>query len=191
MNTIKEKILGYTKVNDDVLDSFLSHFRPIHLKKGEYLSKEGDIVDQFYFVEKGILLFYRLIDGTEKVIEFYLENEFTTDLFSFIKNEPSACSVKAMEEVIVHAISKSVLEEHYDKSIDLQRFGRMLIESEYMKLLIRSSNKDILSNEERYLRLMDRRHDLSQRVPQYLIASYLGLTPVGLSKIRKRISKHS
>jgi CRP-like cAMP-binding protein len=190
VNRIRDKILSYSSVNELELNSLIEFFKPIHLKKGEYLFREGDIVDQFYFVDKGILMFYRMIDGTEKVIEFYLENEFTTDLFSFIKNEPTVCSVRALEDVIVYSIPKKFLEDHYSKSIDLQKFGRKLVESEYMKLMIRSSHKDILSNEERYLRLMDRRHDLSQRVPQYLIASYLGLTPVGLSKIRKRISQN-
>ena len=190
MQLIKDRILAYHHVNERDLNALVEQFETIELQKGEFLSREGDVVDRFFFVEKGILLFYRLIEGVEKVIEFYLENEFTTDLFSYIKEEPSVCSVKALEDVIVHAIPKVKLEYAYENSMDLQRIGLLLMQEEYMKLMVRSANKDILSNEERYLRLMERRHDLSQRVPQYLIASYLGLTPVGLSKIRKRISQH-
>jgi len=187
---IKEKILSYSPVNELDLNRLASEFKTLTIKKGDFLFKEGEMVEHFYYVEKGILLFYRLIDGVEKVIEFYLENEFTTDLFSYTRKEPTVCSVKALEDVVVHMIPKRILEEIYDHSMDLQRFGRKLMLDEYMKLMVRSANKDILSNEDRYLRLMDRRHDLSQRVPQYMIASYLGLTPVGLSKIRKRLSRH-
>lgn len=190
MDSIKNKVLQYSHVNDEDLNKLVSSFSSLEIKKGEFLFKEGDMVDHFYYVEKGILLFYRLIDGVEKVIEFFLENEFTTDLFSYTRNEATVCSVKALEDVVVKIVPKNVLEGLYDESMDLQRFGRLLILDEYMKLMVRSSNKDILTNEDRYLRLMDRRHDLSQRVPQYMIASYLGLTPVGLSKIRKRLSKH-
>ena len=190
MNSIREKVLQYSLVNDEDLDNLIDAFKELKIKKGDFLFKEGEMVEHFYYVDKGILLFYRLIDGVEKVIEFYLENEFTTDLFSYTRVEPTVCSVKALEDVVVQMIPKKIIDDMYDQSMDLQRFGRKLILAEYMKLIVRSSNKDILSNEERYLRLMDRRHDLSQRVPQYMIASYLGLTPVGLSKIRKRLSKH-
>ena len=190
MDLIKNKILQYSHVNDEDLNELIAHCQLLHVKKGDFLFKEGELVDHFYYVQKGILLFYRLIDGVEKVIEFFLEDEFTTDLFSYTRNQPTVCSAKALEDVEVLKVHKDFLEPHFDKSMDMQRFGRQLILDEFMKLMVRSSNKDILSNEERYLRLMDRRHDLSQRVPQYMIASYLGLTPVGLSKIRKRLSKH-
>ncbi|MEE9373826.1 MAG: Crp/Fnr family transcriptional regulator [Saprospiraceae bacterium] len=190
MDLIKKKILQYSNVSDEDLDELTGNCKHYKVKKGDFLFKEGDFVDHFYYVEKGILLFYRLIDGVEKVIEFFLEDEFTTDLFSYERGRPTVCSAKALEDVEVLMIHKDKLDAHYDKSMDMQRFGRKLVLDQFMKLMVRSKNKDILSNEDRYLRLMDRRHDLSQRVPQYMIASYLGLTPVGLSKIRKRLSKH-
>ena len=189
VESLKNKILSYSHVNEEDLNHFASFAKRIKIKKGDFLFKEGDHVDHFYYIDKGILLFYRLIDGVEKVIEFFLEDEFTTDLFSYEKNHPTVCSAKALEDVEILLLPKEDLEKLYDSSMDMQRFGRRLMLDEYMKLLVRSKNKDILSNEERYLRLMDRRHDLSQRVPQYMIASYLGLTPVGLSKIRKRLSR--
>jgi len=189
VEALKQKILSYSHVDDEHLNEIITHAKPFSIKKGEFLFKEGDMVEHLYFINKGIILFYRLIDGVEKVIEFFLEDEMTTDLFSYVRAKPTVCSAKALEDVEGLMMQRGKVEEIYDKSVQMSRFGRKMLVEEYMKSIERSKNKDILSNEERYLRLMDRRHDLSQRVPQYMIASYLGLTPVGLSKIRKRLSR--
>ena len=93
-----------------------------------------------------------------------------------------------MEDTVVFAVDKKVAEASFDNSHQLERFGRLSMQEAFMKLFTRVERMALRSNEERYLRLLEKRPELFQRVPNYLIASYLGMTPVGLSKLRKRLN---
>jgi CRP-like cAMP-binding protein len=161
----------------------------IRLNKGELLNNEGEIVDKLYFMHKGCIVFYAEIDGEEKPIEFFTENDIFTDFYSYIKEVPSRGYMRAVERCVVVGIKKSDFEHVLQQSHPLENFGRKFLEDRHLNVLIELQNNAVLSNEERYLRLIRKRPYLLQRVPQYLIASYLGLTPVGLSKIRKRLSE--
>lgn len=189
LQNLKNKILSYTKVDDEDLDYWLQVYRKIELKKGETLVSPGQFVKHFYYVAKGCIYYYKLEDGEQKVLEFYTDDVFFTDLPAYVKGTPSNYYLKASEATIVYAIKKSDTESSFEKSHQLERFGRLSMQEAFMKIFTRVERLSSRSNEERYLRLLEKRPDLLQRVPQYLIASYLGLTPVGLSKIRKRLGK--
>jgi len=189
LQNLKNKILSYTQVDDVHLDYWLKVYRKIELKKGEALVSPGQLVTHFYYVAKGCIYYYKLEDGEEKVLEFYTDDVFFTDLPAYVKGTPSNYYLKASENTTVYAIQKSDAESSFEKSHQLERFGRLSMQEAFMKIFTRVERRNSRTNEERYLRLLDKRPDLFQRVPQYLIASYLGLTPVGLSKIRKRLGK--
>ncbi|MRI00222.1 cyclic nucleotide-binding domain-containing protein [Kriegella sp. EG-1] len=189
IKNLKNKILSYAFVDEDQLNYWLLSYKKIEVKKGEALISPGQIVDHFYYVAKGCIYYYKLEDGEQKVLEFYTEDIFFTDLPAYVKETPSEFYLRATEETIVYAILKSDGENSFKNSHQLERFGRLSMQEAFMKVLTRVERISNRSNEERYLRLLEKRPDLIQRVPQYLIASYLGLTPVGLSKIRKRLSK--
>jgi CRP-like cAMP-binding protein len=189
LQNLKSKILSYTKVDDEHLDYWLKVYRKIELKKREALVSPGQLVTHFYYVAKGCIYYYKLEDGEEKVLEFYTDDVFFTDLPAYVKGNASNYYLKASENTIVYAIQKSDAESSFEKSHQLERFGRLSMQEAFMKIFTRVERRNSRTNEERYLRLLDKRPDLFQRVPQYLIASYLGLTPVGLSKIRKRLGK--
>lgn len=159
------------------------------LKKGELLNHEGDVVDNLYFMHKGCIVFYAEIDGEEKPIEFFTENDIFTDFYSYLREVPSRGYMRAVENCVIISIKKSDFEYVLSQSHPLEHFGRKFLEDRHLNVLIDFQNNAVLSNEERYLRLIRKRPYLFQRIPQYLIASYLGLTPVGLSKIRKRLSE--
>jgi len=142
-----------------------------------------------YYLEKGCICYYKVEDGQTKVLEFYTEDVYFTDLLSYVNKTPSTYYLKALEECVVYAVDKEVAEASFDNSHQLERFGRLSMQEAFMKLLSRVQRMSIRSNQERYLRLLEKRPDLFQRVPNYLIASYLGITPVGLSKLRKRLAK--
>lgn len=186
---LKNKILSYTQVDDEHLDYWLQVYQKIELKKGETLVSPGQLVKHFYYVAKGCIYYYKLEDGEQKVLEFYTDDVFFTDLPAYVKGTPSNYYLKASEATIVYAIQKSDAENSFEKSHQLERFGRLSMQEAFMKIFTRVERLSSRSNEERYLRLLEKRPDLMQRVPQYLIASYLGLTPVGLSKIRKRLGR--
>ncbi|MFS4493819.1 Crp/Fnr family transcriptional regulator [Maribacter sp. 2308TA10-17] len=190
LQNLKNKILSYNKVDEEHLDYWLKVYRRIELKKGEALVSPGQLVDHFYYVAQGCIYYYKLEDGEQKVLEFYTDDVFFTDLPAYVRGTASNYYLKASEATIVYAIKKSDAEDSFSKSHQLERFGRLSMQEAFMKIFTRVERLSSRSNEERYLRLLEKRPDLFQRVPQYLIASYLGLTPVGLSKIRKRLGKN-
>ncbi|MGC1515914.1 MAG: Crp/Fnr family transcriptional regulator [Maribacter sp.] len=189
LDTLKQKILSYTKVHDEVLEEQMRLYQKVLLKKGETLVIPGQLVEHFYYVAKGCIYYYKLDEGEQKVLEFYTDDIFFTDLPAYVKGTPSNYYLKASEATVVYAIKKSDAENSFEKSHQLERFGRLSMQEAFMKIFTRVERLNSRTNEERYLRLLEKRPDLFQRVPQYLIASYLGLTPVGLSKLRKRLGK--
>ncbi|MFT5738080.1 MAG: CRP-like cAMP-binding protein [Maribacter sp.] len=189
LQNLKNKVLSYTKVDEKPLDYWLSFYERIELKKGEALVSAGQVVIHFYYLDTGCIYYYKMQDGGIKVLEFYTEDVFFTDLPSYVKGAPSKYFLRATEDTTVYAIKKTYTEKSYDESHQLERFGRLSMQEAFIKSYSRVERMNSRTNEERYLRLLEKRPGLLQRVPQYLIASYLGLTPVGLSKIRKRLMK--
>ncbi|TDS14298.1 CRP-like cAMP-binding protein [Maribacter caenipelagi] len=189
LQNLKNKILSYNKVDDHVLDYWLSLYERIDLKKGEALISCGQMVNYFYYLDSGCIYYYKVQDGETKVLEFYTEDVFFTDLPAYVKGSSSRYFLTATENSTVFAIKKSNAEMSFDNSHQLERFGRLSMQEAFLKSYSRVERLNSRTNEERYLRLLEKRPDLFQRLPQYLIASYLGLTPVGLSKIRKRIGQ--
>lgn len=186
---IKKKVLSYTPVDGHLLDDALSFYKLIKLKKGEKLITEGSLVDHFYYLDSGCISYYKIEGGELKVLEFYTQDVFFTDLMAYVKGIPSNYFLEAVEDSTILAVRKDLAEASFERSHQLERFGRLSMQEAFIKMLHRVDRLNHRSNEERYLRILQKRPDLLQRVPQYLIASYLGITPVGLSKLRKRLGK--
>jgi len=189
LENLKQKILSYTQVDDEMVQAQMQCYQRMDLKKGDTLVIPGQLVDHFYYVATGCIYYYKLDEGEQKVLEFYTDDVFFTDLPAYVKGTSSNYYLKASEPTVVYAIKKSDAENSFKKSHQLERFGRLSMQEAFMKIFTRVERLNSRTNEERYLRLLKKRPDLFQRVPQYLIASYLGLTAVGLSKLRKRLGK--
>ncbi len=194
MEKLIQKIQSYNRISPEDLDFALRFYQQVDLKKGDFIVEEGQYVKHFYYLEKGCVSYYTLRNGKEQVMEFYTEDMFFTDLYSYIEEKPSNTFLRATEDCHLYMVSKENVEKIFSHSHQLERFGRLSMQEAFLKTFHKMTCQTQLSYEEMYLRLLAKRPDLFQRVPQYLIASYLGLTPVGLSKIRKRLSqteKHS
>lgn len=190
MENLKNKILSYTDVNSAEIDYLFKFYKKIRLKKGETLIKPGERVNNFYYLDYGCINYYKVEEGEIKVLEFYTEDVFFTDLYAYVLDKPATSFLQATEDSIVYAIDKIIVEESFKRSHQLERFGRLSMQDAFIRTFTRVERLNNKTYEERYLRLLQKRPELFQRVPQYLIASYLGLTPVGLSKIRKRLVKN-
>ena len=155
-------------------------------KKGEVLLKEGQIAQVCYLVLKGCVKRYYLEDGKEKVMEFYTENDPIAPV-SYTTKEPSQYYLSCVEPCIISTGTEERTQ------LFLQKFPRFI--PIYLKIgdsLSAKKQMSIddyknLSPEMRYQKLLEDQPDLVSRVPQYLIASYLGIQPESLSRIRKRI----
>src|SRR5258708_7988768 len=157
------------------------------IPKNDFLLQAGAICKKVTFVSKGACYMYRDTGEKEEVIEFYFEGMLNSDYVSFIKQEPSVNYIRALEDMEVEDISYDDLQYLYANVPPVNQVGRIITERLYCGIIARMISYQNDSPEVRYQKLIQQRPALLQRVPQYLIASLLGVTPVGLSKIRKRL----
>lgn len=159
------------------------------LQKGEFLLKGGDVCDHVSFLTKGLARVYNIVNEEELTINFAFEGNYITDYPSFVTRKPSFDYIIAMENVEVLQINYTQLQRIYEAYPIWQKFGRLM--AEYILVFVVERNKSLLflSPEERYLKLMQERPKVISNVPLKYIASYLGITPEALSRIRKRMSK--
>lgn len=179
-----EKYISLTKEETDLL---LSSIEMRELKKKEHLLEAGQVCHENYFVADGCLRMYLLTNkGVEQVIQFAIENWWMTDYMSFKSGQPSGFYIQAVERTRVLVINKKVEEELFEKIPKLEKYFRIVLEKAYSAQLNRIHYIFNLSGEEQYL-LMNRLHpEFVQRVPQYMLASFLGITPEFLSKLRAK-----
>lgn len=167
---------------------YQDHFQPLKVKRGNLLLKEGMIARQIYFVEEGILRLWYNHNGEEITLQFFQEEQWVSSFESFYDQLPSQFNLEAVTECKLWTITYDTLQQLINQDSNakdtlfayiVRRFG------EYSNLFL-SRIKN--SPEERYEELLDLSPELLDRVPHYMIASYLGITPVSLSRIRKRFS---
>ena len=159
------------------------------IRKRQYLLQDGDVCKSVAFVEKGALRLYHVSeDGTEHIVQFALEGQFITDLYSFLTNEPSVYNIDAIEDSELVLITKSASDELRKLSSKYQEYIFQVTSEAYIQLEKRLTSISSLTLEERYKDLTANYPDIIQRLPQHMIASYMGLTPETLSRVRKRIS---
>lgn len=163
-----------------------SHFNEVSIKKDEHLLKEGAMVDHYWFVASGALRVYFLHQEIELTAWIAFENEFFTDLSSIRKRAPSRFNVQAIEDTTLYNIAADRMEQLYHQYPDWQRFGRQLWETAFLHVIDAVIAFQSGTAEERYLAAM-KNPDLMQRVPLKHLASYLGITPTSLSRLRKKI----
>ncbi len=156
--------------------------------KGQYIVQQGDICKCESFIISGSAKTF-LIDteGNEHLVMFAIENWWTADLGSFINQEPADYNVQCLEKTIVAQFSYTALESLYTQIPNLERFFRIIIQKAFVASQKRIIRNLSLTAKERYLFFREQYPDIEQRVPQYLIASYLGITKQFLSRIRAEL----
>jgi CRP-like cAMP-binding protein len=184
---IKKYFNRYVDFNDREIDEIFSKLTPKTFERKDYLLKEGQVCKSNYFIISGLVRsFYVDNKGSEKITQFALDNWWVTNMESYIKSTPSYSSIQAIEKTTVLIINKEELEKLYKTIPKLERFFRMITEN--MLIAIQRKN-DIyfqMKSKDRYDDLITSFPLFAQRVPQYMIASYLEITPEYLSMLRKK-----
>ena len=177
-------------LTEDEYERFMKFVEPIRVEKKSQLLSNDKVCKYLYFVESGILHSYLTDDnGENHTIQFGFEGYWISDLFSFISNNPAIFTIEALEETKLLAISKINFEKALNEIPKFERFFRILLQNAYIQSQLRIAKNYINDAEHRYLTLIKQQPDLLQRVPQYLVASYLGIKPQSLSRIRQNLSK--
>jgi len=166
-----------------------NHLTPKKLRKKQYLLQEGDVCKNIAFIEKGALKAYSVDDnGNDHIIQFGLEGWIISDLYSFLTGELATYNIDAIEDAELVLISKAAHEELLQELPKYETFTRLNITGAYLAMQKRLTSIISYSLEERYANFTALYPNIVQRVPQRMIASYMGLTPETLSRIRRRIS---
>jgi CRP-like cAMP-binding protein len=160
--------------------------KEVDFKKGEDIQLIGHTCKTIYFVESGLVRIYYFKDGTDITESFEFENAFVARAESLFTGKPSKKAIQAIEDTTLIAIDSNKLFKLFDLHPDLERLFRKIIELSYVNTVNRLESLQFYTAEERYANLIKDHSNVLKRVPLKLIASYLGITPVSLSRIRSQ-----
>ena len=187
LDQVKKFYSNFIPLTEENWNLLSPNFRVINLKKGDFLQKEGDICNDVTFCNKGLLKAYHVKDEKEYIEAFFSQDEYLSDYSSFLLRQPSKLYIEALEDCELILLDYDIIQILYDKVDSFQKFGRLMAEFLFTQISLRNNSLLFETPEDRYINFSKNRPDLIQRVPQYMIASYLGVTPEALSRIRKRI----
>jgi CRP-like cAMP-binding protein len=185
---LKDHFRKFVELSDEDFASVLKFFRQINPKKKENLLTEGQICRSNYFVARGCLRMFFIDDkGVEKTTQFALEHWWLADYFSFQKQQPSQFNIQAVENSEVWVLDLHAHEEMLKNHPHMERYFRLVHQTAHAASQVRVRYAYDLSREEMYRYFRTNFPDFIQRVPQYLLASYLDMTPEYLSELRAKM----
>ena len=177
-------------LTDEEFEISAKFFEAKKLRRNQFLLNEGDVCTHIGFVNSGCLREYTIDNkGTEHIVQFAIEDWWVSDLNSFLSGKPAEYNVDALQDSEVLLLEKSARDVMLDKCPKMERFFRLLIEANHVATHQRIADSLSASAEERYLKFIKTYPKLFETVPQNQIASYLGITPQSLSRIRKDLTQ--
>jgi len=186
---LHKKVFEAIAITEEEFEFCKTLFIPKKIRKKQYLLQEGDICAHTAFVEKGMLRTYSIDEkGNEHILQFSPEGWWVSDLYSFLTREPSFFNIEALEDTELLLITKPSWDLLLEKIPAFERYFRILIQNNLIATQRRLMSSISETAEKKYLKLLESQPDCVQRVPQHMIASYLGITRETLSRIRGQMS---
>jgi len=180
-------ISKFVDIDENSISVLNKYVKALSYKKKEFLLKEGQVCRSIYFVEKGCLRMYFINNkSSEQITQFAMENWWISDFFSFTDNKPSEYFIQAVEKSEILSIDLISFEEMLIELPQMERYLRIIMQRAVAASQQRIKFMYELSKEEFYIHFCTSFPEFVQRVPQYMIASYLGLTPEYVSELRKK-----
>jgi len=187
MENLIKAINSYISLSEQDIDVIKELFVRKNFKKNETILKSGKVCKEFLFIQNGVIVHFTNNGDNDSVIYFSSENEFVCDFESFIDNKPSKKSFVAIEDSIIYSITFEKLQLFYKNVNEGERFGRLLMESVFCETINHIISAFTESADQRYLTFVEKFSHIQQRVPQYHVASFIGVTPQSLSRIRRKL----
>jgi len=185
---LKRALNQISPISDHAWNSIEPHWSFKRLAKGEYLHKVGEPATEMAFVLDGALREYFLtLEGLEFNKAFVFSGEFTGSLFDLMSDDVSTASVQAVKPCLMLTAPFEIMYRLYDQYDCFQRLGRIITERLFLKKARREYEFLTMDAQARYLALIEQYPKLENELPQYQLASYLGITPVALSRIRAQL----
>jgi len=187
---LHKKINSIVTINEKEFTYFKSLFIPKNVRKRQYLLQEGNVCPYQAFVEKGILRSYTIDEkGNEHILQFASEGWWMADLSSYLNTEPSLLNMDALEDAELLLLSKPLWEQAMKEIPALEHYFRIIIQNHLVATQKRLLQSLAETAEEKYNRFLITYPECVQRVPQHMIASYLGVTRETLSRVRKQLAE--
>jgi signal-transduction protein with cAMP-binding, CBS, and nucleotidyltransferase domain len=186
MQEIKQAIQSMISISETECDEFFCQLIVKSFKRQAILSQPGVVPNEIFFINSGLI---RVIindqEGVDHTIHFALENQFIADYSNFMLQQRSFYSLQAVEDTQVVVLPRSAIEWGYKNLREGQKLGRLIAEFYFIYQDNRIKNLYARSPKERYDSITEVFPNIHNRVPQHMIASYLGITPVHLSRLKK------
>jgi CRP-like cAMP-binding protein len=183
-------ILEKVNLSEEDIDIIEHLCIPKKVRKRQYILNAGDVCQYITFVERGMLRSFTVdSEGSEYVVQFAIEGWWISDVGSFVSGKEALYNIEALEDCELLHLTKSGMEELVTQVPGMERFFRLLMQSNIVALQRRVVAYMSLSAEEKYLKLMEVAPDIMQRASQQHIASYLSITPETLSRVRKKVAE--
>ncbi len=188
-NILLQHVMDYIDLEENEKAILTSKLKYKKYSKGQYLVQQGDVCNYSGFMISGCSkMFYLDADGNEHIINFAIKNWWTGELGSYISREPSDYNIQFVEDSELFLISIEDREELFKQLPKIERFFRILVENALVSAQRRIVQNFSLTAKERYIKFKHLYPTIEQQVPQYMIASYLGITKEFLSKIKGQIA---
>jgi len=186
MDSFRHTISSMISISPAEMEEFISFCYRKSFKKKSLLSDDDKFIDEVYFIEQGILR-VKIIDleGREHTTHFATENQFIADYNAFLTRKRSRYQLEALEDTQVIVLPRTAVEWGYSNLEEGEKLGRLIAEYYFVYLDTRIQHLYTLTPIERYDLMSSIFPNIHNRVPQHMIASYLGITPIHLSRIKK------
>ncbi len=190
LQIFRDQLKQYVEFNEAEWILFTQHLGFSNLKKKQNFAQDGKVCDRVGFILKGSVRYFNIKDGQEITGYFSFENEFLSSYKSYLTGLPGRVYIQALEDTRLITFTREDMDQMLANPMlayKMERFGRLIAEHYLICYEDRVTAFVTQTPEERYIELLSSGGDTLQRMPQHYVANYLGITPVSLSRIRKRI----
>lgn len=188
-NELLANMKSFVDLSDKEEAAVERYFYSKKVAKKEMLLTEGEMCNSIWFIQQGYCRLFYNVAGNENTFQFFFPNSWYTDYTSLLGGTPTLENLQALTECHVLVIDKKDLNELYSNFPVFEKLGRMMAEKAFLSISNLNKMRTNESPQERYLNLIKQRPEIVENIPQHYVASYLGVKPESLSRIRKRIFK--
>ena len=190
MNTdlLKSQINSIVSLSNEEWHQFLPFIESKNLKKNSYFLEEGQVCESIAFINSGVLIYFKFLEnGKEVTTDFAFKSDWVTDNQSRLNNLPSIINIKATVHSEILILKSKDLQYLFETIPKIERLYRIVMDQAFTKFTQLSIDLQTLSAKDRYVKMLKEYPEISQNVPLYHIANYLGIAPKSLSRLRNEI----